>query len=404
MDVIGIGFLNIDYIKSMPWLSSHSTQLLRQEFEPGKEETLSDENISQRIRKIGTAGFDYIGPGGSAFNTIRCIAQLGMGISVGYIGVLGQPEDGCDLKQHLLKYSIDSTWIFESTKSCGKSLSLYWPREQARSLRTASSANSDLKVQLSPPDIQEGVVKYLAGAKWVHVTGLDDDASLSTVRDLIMRAKQANPRLLLSFDPGSEYCRNPTEAVRETIKIADYLLVNETELCQLGGYEEDQQVKGSPAKEKDIATEVFQSFSGPRLMIVLKSYNATSFFQTYKETVFLRRYWHTPLLPPMIRDDTGAGDVFAAGFIVSQLTPALSFDMKTALAFCSRLVKTKLRMLGCDAEAEYQVVLKQTIDEIKRREHLSYTELATAYLGSFTFFVLGAIFSAIISALVSKIF
>lgn len=404
MDVIGIGFLNIDYIKSMPWLPSHATQLLHQEFEPGKEETLSDENISQRIRKIGTAGFDYIGPGGSAFNTIRCIAQLDMGIRVGYIGVLGEPDDGCDLKQSFLKYSIDSTWIFESTKPCGKSLSLYWPREQARSLRTASGANVDLKAQLSSPVIQEEVITYLAGAKWVHVTGLEDDASLSMVQDLIVRAKQANPRLVLSFDPGSEYCRNPTVAVREMIKIADYLLVNSTEFRQLGGYEEDQQIKGNQTKEKDIATEVFQSFVGPRLMIVLKSYNAISFFQTYKEGVFLRRYWHTPLLPPMIRDDTGAGDVFAAGFIVSQLTPALSFDMKTALAFCSRLVKTKLRMLGCDAEAEYQVALKQVFEEIKRREHLSYSELATTYLGSFTFFVLGAIFSAIISALISKLF
>lgn len=38
MHVIGIGALNVDYVKSMPIFSTKSRGLLRQEFEPGTEE------------------------------------------------------------------------------------------------------------------------------------------------------------------------------------------------------------------------------------------------------------------------------------------------------------------------------------------------------------------------------
>lgn len=156
---------------------------------------------------------------------------------------------------------------------------------------------------------------------------------------ILENAKGENPHLRISFDPGSEYCQSATTAIKNAIQITDYLFLNWTEMGQLAGYEEVLLLKKRKISEKEVASEISKLCQGPKLMIVLKSYNSTRFFQPFKDSVLVRRYWQVPLLPLSVRDDTGAGDIFAAGFIAAHLIPALSFDMRTAISFSSRLVK-----------------------------------------------------------------
>src|SRR5437763_2662682 len=172
MDIIGIGALNIDYIKAMPWRSSPSQWLrtLRQDFEPGREEWVNNDDIVQYLARIGTTEFDYIGPGGSAFNTIRCIAQMNLGFKLGYIGIAGVPSDECDLRVHLAKNAIDSTYIFDSSNPPGKCISLYWPRERSRGLRTSPGVDKELEAKLADPQLPEAVARSIAAARWVHLT------------------------------------------------------------------------------------------------------------------------------------------------------------------------------------------------------------------------------------------
>jgi sugar/nucleoside kinase (ribokinase family) len=372
MDVIGIGALNIDYIKSMPWTLSlsHHAHALRQEFEPGKEKWATYENIRQFIHKIGIAAFDYIGPGGSAFNTIRCLAQLNLKLKLGYVGVVGAATDGCDLKEHIAKYSIDSNYIFDSDSPSGNCVSLYWPRAQSRSLRTASGANDELEAKLSNSETQVKLSKYIAMAKWVHLTSFVNQGCLSQVILILKIAKLENPSLIISFDPGYEYCRNPTPQVKEAIRISDYLFLDWREFCQLAGHEEPQELRRRSI-EKDIASDIFNTIQCSSLMIVVKSYYSTRFFQIFEDSALSRHYEQSPLLPSSIKDDTGAGDVFTAGFIGVHLTPTLNFDMRTTVELCSRLVKTKLRMIGCDAGTVYEEVLDQVIEEIDRKENMN---------------------------------
>jgi len=212
-----------------------------------------------------------------------------------------------------------------------------------------------------------------------------------------------NQQLVLSFDPGSEYCRNPTDIVKEAIGISDYLFLNWKEFRQLGNYEEAQQLKGGKVDEKEIAFNLFESFHGPKLMVVLKTYNSTRFFQMFRNTVIARRFWQIPLLPFSIRDDTGAGDVFAAGFIASQFIPALSFDMRTTILFSSRLVKAKLKIVGCDAESEYQKVLDQTVEEIRIKEGSNLRDLARLSISVTASFLLLVLLSVIAERLISRI-
>ena len=407
MDIIGIGALNIDYIISMPWFPPPSARYLRQEFEPGKEEWVTNKNLTQRIDMIGTVEFDYIGPGGSAFNTLRCLAQLNLGLSIGYVGIAGVKEDerDLDLRECAAKHSIDSTWIYTSkTNPPGKCISLYWPREQSRGLRTAPGADEELASNLSDTATQDALSNYIANSKWVHLTSFVNQECLSQVVQILRKAKAINQRLIISFDPGSEYCRNPTDVVKEAIRTSDYLFLNWKEFSQLGNYEEAWQLKGGKVDEKEIAFNLFDSLHGPKLMVVLKTYYSTRFFQMFRNTIIARRFWQIPLLPFSIRDDTGAGDVFAAGFIASQFIPALSFDMRTTILFSSRLVKAKLKIVGCDAESEYQKVLDQTIEEIRIKEGSNLRDLARLSLSVILGLLLLALFNEIFHRLFSRFF
>lgn len=403
MDIIGIGALNIDYIKAMPWsLSpSHRLHTLRQDFEPGREEWVSNDNITQRIRKIGTTEFDYMGPGGSAFNTIRCIAQMNLGLRLGYIGIAGAPSKECDLQAHIAKNAIDSTYIFNSTNPAGKCISLYWPRERTRGLRTSPGVDRELEIKLADPHLREEIAHYIARARWVHLTSFIDQEVLTQVTQILKSAKRENPTLLISFDPGSEYCRNPTPQVKDAISLSDYLFINWNEFCQLGGYEEAREVKRGRTAEKEIAFDISNMFLFTGSMVVMKSYRSIRFFRLFQNRITSRHYRQVPLLPPFIVDDTGAGDIFTAGFIAAHLVPALSFDVRTTMLICTRLVKAKLGFTGCDGETVYAKIVQQVLDKIQQRESINFGNLAKIYLSDVGSFFLGVLISTIAEYILS---
>ncbi len=404
MDIIGIGALNIDYIKAMPWtLSNSNLRALHQNFQPGREEWVSNENIIQHIHEIGTTEFDYMGPGGSAFNTIRCIAQMNLGFSLGYIGIAGAPSSECDLRSHITKNAIDSTYVFDSKHPTGKCISLYWPGERARGLRTSPGVDKELEVKLADPKLQEDIVHYLAKARWVHLTSFINQDVLAQVTQILKRAKRENSSLTISFDPGSEYCRNLTSQVKEAIRLSDYLFLNWDEFCQLSDFKNTRKAKMGKQSEKELAMHIFNTLQCNNATIIVKSSRSIRFFQSFQGKIISRRYWQVPLLPPSIVDDTGAGDVFAAGFIGTSLIPALGFDMKTIMLLCTRLVKAKLGFTGCDGEKIYEQIVQQVLNEIQRKESTNISNVGRTYLSEIGSFLLGVFSSSFMQFLISRL-
>ena len=402
MDVVGIGALNIDYIKTVPLLSYKDSSHLFQEFEPNREEWLSDENIEQRIRRIGISSFDYIGAGGSAFNTIRCIAQLNVGLETGFIGVAGKPSEECNLQEELTNHNIDSTFAFQSDYPAARSVSLYWPASQGRGTRTSPGANNQLGMFLSAKDTQESVIDYLTKTKWIHFSSLIDRSALGTVVDLIRRAKKINPFIKISFDPGSQYCTDPNVPVIDAIRISDFLFVNKYEFEQLSGFSDIVRAGKKRVDESVMANAIFKQYEFSNALIVLKSYNSTRFFYTFKDVITTRRRWHIPLFPPVVLDDTGAGDIFAAGFITGHLIPALSFDMDSLISVSSDLVKEKLKNIGHNNGDAYQHVVRRALLSIGAKEKYNPAHFVKIYLIPVIFFILGAIASSFFDLIVGK--
>jgi hypothetical protein len=224
---------------------------------------------------------------------------------------------------------------------------------------------------------------------------------LAHFTQILKQARQENPSLIISFDPGSEYCRNPTQHVKDAICLSDYLLLNWNEFHQLGNYQKGGKVKRGRTAEKEIAADIFATFECRGATIIVKSSNSIRFFQLFKDTVLFRRFWQVPLLAPSIVDDTGAGDVFIAAFISANLIPALSFDMRTTMLLCSRLVKTKLKIIGCDAGEAYAKIVRQVLEEIDRAESTNLANLGRVYFSEIGGFFLGVFSSTFIKYLLS---
>jgi sugar/nucleoside kinase (ribokinase family) len=326
------------------------------------------------------------------------LGQLDLGLRLGYVGVIGAAIDECDLKAYFRKYAIDDSFAFESNNPPGQCISVFYRKDRCRALKTTPGANNELTNKLSDSGKQSELCDYLANTRWIHLTSFVDREALALVVDTLKRAKSQNTHLKVSFDPGSEYCRNATGPVKEAIGLADYLFLNWREFCELAGYEEAQAL----SRRTDLtgmASNVFKHYECPGLLLVLKGYRSTLFFQSFQNSVFTRRFWQITFFPLPVRDDTGAGDVFAAGFIAAKLVPFLGFDTRHAISFASRLVGMKLRTVGCEAKSAYGDALRQTYREIGVRENINRIDFVKALFSRLGPFLLGVLASALGAAL-----
>src|SRR5262245_1725493 len=104
LDVIGIGALNLDYVVAR----EDVPKSLREKFYPGlhddEEELAENEKVNECIKEFGLARLRFPNGtmGGSTFNAVRAIAETGMGLKIGYIGMVGLPDG-----QRFLDYFAD---------------------------------------------------------------------------------------------------------------------------------------------------------------------------------------------------------------------------------------------------------------------------------------------------------
>jgi sugar/nucleoside kinase (ribokinase family) len=338
LDVVGVGMLNLDYIASA---SSHrrrdpeSMLEIRERFEHGAESVVDEQTIVHVLEQLG--GRETLLPslGGSAFLAIQALASTELGLQLGFVGVAGRsPDLTLSPLQRMHQLGIDCGGVHVvRERTCGMCVS--YIHEGERTLLTWPGANEEFARYVD--ERLHDLADYLASARFIHVTSQLDPASAAGLRSLVERAKQLNPEVKLSFDPGHAWCTGqPAEAIR-LLRLTDYLFLNHREFKALGGL-------GEFSTDDAIAARVL-SLCGPCCSaLVLKRYDRVLMYRRLGERIVSEEYLHEPLRATVIEDATGAGDVFAAGILAAMNSDQLRLELGTLLG--ARMARHKLYHVG----------------------------------------------------------
>jgi sugar/nucleoside kinase (ribokinase family) len=349
LDVIGIGALNTDLIVadvSAGTLMDRLRAVLGRALPAGSEQALDADEMRLVLAEVGTLGPEVV-PGGSAWNTIYALARLGA-LTLGYVGVAGRTPPGSGpITTRLDTAGIDRRHVrVDGAALGGTCVSVQLSGE--RTLLTHVGANADMARHVD--EVFDRLVPYLAGARAVHVTSFLDPDSPERLAAVLHAAKRANPGMLISLDPGHVWATTPTPAIHALVTLADVLLLNGHEFAALSPRADDSEpdeIVAHRLLERSDALTVVKGADGVR---------------TYRRAADGRveaDFHPTRRLPVAeIRDDTGAGDVFAAGLLAGLLSGAgTSHGVRLGMA----LARYKLQYLGTRGHAGFPGVAAELV-------------------------------------------
>ncbi|WP_136685073.1 adenosine kinase [Falsirhodobacter xinxiangensis] len=237
--------------------------------------------------------YAHIGPareisGGSAANTIAGIAHLGG--RTAYVGKVKDDQLGAIFAHDLrAQGAVYETPLATGGEETGRCIVLVTP-DGERSMNTYLGWSEFL----TPGDIDESM---MAESEWIYLEGyrFDGPDSHAAFAKAIAACKTAGGRVSVTLsDP---FCvGRHRDAFRAMIRDhVDLLFANRAELLSL--YETDDFAAALKAASNDVAiVACTESEKGAHVLAE-------------------GQHWHVPAIPTDIQDATGAGDLFAAGFL-----------------------------------------------------------------------------------------
>jgi ribokinase len=269
IEIIGLGALNIDNIYRV-----------------------------ERILEDGEALVDEVKsfPGGSAANTIYGLSKLG--INTGFVGVVGDDDEGRLLIQGFDKIGVDISHIIVKTRAkTGITLCLS-DFSGKRSIYVIPGANN----RLSLDDID---LPYINEARFLHISSFADDSQFQLLLDI---TNKITPSVKVSFSPGELYAAKGLKALSPILSKVHTLFINQNELRILTG--KDSMAGAEICLDYGCLIVVVTMGKGQRL----KLYKKPSAICYIKDAN--REYLIEPSgITETCVDTTGAGDAFAAGFL-----------------------------------------------------------------------------------------
>ena len=225
-----------------------------------------------------------VAPGGSACNTILGVGKLG-GVAR-FVGKCGCGEMGQFFENELIRHNVEP-FFFRSSSPTGRVLSIITPDAQ-RSMFTFLGASAEAL----PEDISE---KCFDRAAIVHIEGY-----LLFNSDLILKVLKTAKACgaLISLDlPSYNVVNESHELLRHIIEtFVDILMANEDEALAYSGYSDETRAVKALAEKVNIA--------------VLKVGARGSFIAHNNKILPIRPAGNGSAI-----DTTGAGDLWAAGFL-----------------------------------------------------------------------------------------
>jgi len=245
--------------------------------------TLVDKETIERFLALSSDNACIV-PGGSACNTIVGIGKLGG--TARFVGKCGKGDMGQLIESDLLKQNVVPE-LFRSDLPTGRVLSIISPDAQ-RSMFTYLGASAETR----PEDISE---KLFKDAAVVHIEGyLLFNPEL--IRAALAAAKSAGAKI--SLDLASFTVVEESKEVLEQLvdSYVDVLIANEDEACAFTGYSDEHLAIEALSERADVA--------------VLKVGSRGSYVSHAGLTIAIKSMGDGKAL-----DTTGAGDMWAAGFL-----------------------------------------------------------------------------------------
>jgi len=339
-EIIGFGALNVDYIASASRLSQRLADRVTEStarFEWNKEGPVDQQTITRAIENLGAASLSY-SLGGSAWLTIFALAQMRVGLRLGYVGVVGRVEaPGLSFIGQMDDLKVDHRWVGRYlNRPCG--LCLSYIDDTDRVMLTHPGANFEMCHYIQQNF--DPLAAYLASARYVHVTSFLDEVTPTEVLRVLTRAKELNGDLRISFDPGFDWAEHRTPAVDGILALTDLLFVNYREFKALGGY-----TPGDP--DSAVANRVLSRCAAESSIFVTKRYDFIEAFSGTAGGMLSHRFQQgRPLRETELEDATGAGDVFAAAVLSSLTAKRLQVELGAFVGLFLARHKMRFRKPG----------------------------------------------------------
>jgi ribokinase len=276
--IVGFGALNLDLIFEVEDLKSISSK--GPPLDPGEEGFGSDEefeSLLEQLKRFGT--LKSKSGGGSAANTIVALAR--MGFSTKFIGKVGEDEEGDFLLENLKPAQIDMICRGQRSGVCLVVLD----RRQDRFLFVRGNVNSSLTAE----EINFNALKDIS---WVHLSSFVGESPFEAQKVLLNRLDSS---VKVSMDPGEIYAKKGLNEIRPLIKRCDILFLTEREVGLL--------------THQDLHAGVKSLMKAGLSVLVCKRGSQGSHIFT-KQGDF-----EVPTIQVEVVDNTGAGDVYNAGFL-----------------------------------------------------------------------------------------
>jgi ribokinase len=284
LDVIGIGALNLDLLYEVDDLVA-----LRKEGWPlhaGREQSLSPAEFRQLVKRLEHHGtLRFRSGGGSAANTIVALAR--MGFQTGFVGRAGADEEGAFIMSEMKGVDLAQVKTGEVSGVCLVVLD----KRRDRALVVQPNANDKLSFE----DLN---IPSLAETRYLHLSAFVGDGPFAAQRRL-MEVLPAKVRV--SLDPGELYAKRGKEAILPLIERSFILFTTDHEICTLMG------TKDYKAGCKEIAA------LGPDIVVCKRGEQGAYLFSPEGEAEL------RPQRKTEVVDNTGAGDVYDAGFLAGLL-------------------------------------------------------------------------------------
>ncbi|MGQ1947421.1 adenosine kinase [Geofilum sp. OHC36d9] len=276
--VIGMGNALVDVLMQV-----NDEAILRDLGLPKGSMQLVDSAMADKVQSIAGTNGNTRASGGSAANTIHGLAELG--VATGFIGKVGRDDWGEFFRSDMVARNIHP-FLLESNTESGRAMALITP-DSERTFATFLGA----AVEMTATDLPNGIFSTY---NYFHIEGY-----LVQNRSLIEAAlKMAKSNgLKISLDLASfNVVEDNLEFLQEMVaKYVDILFANEEEARVFTGGLEHEKALNSMSVMADIVV-LKQGASGS----LIKHSGTTVKIEAVKANVI---------------DTTGAGDLYAAGFL-----------------------------------------------------------------------------------------